>query len=191
MPRAHPQPDQLCPVAYCESRVSLDGSGRHGRLHRSGLDRHRAHPQLLQGREEGTDVRDRLPRIRTDAGHGTSDRAKSLVSGRSHRRQPEPQLERLQEELRVHGHCLAPMARGPSIRGDALAKPHLSGQLSECRPGRQIRHARGHPGGVCHPNPHCHQRAERHEPARHRTLQRLAGHRRGRVGHDDVPAGRA
>ena len=65
--RAHPQPAQLRPLAHRQPGVEPGPAEGLRRLHRAGLDRHRAHAQPLSRPTARAHLRDRLPRIRRDA----------------------------------------------------------------------------------------------------------------------------
>jgi hypothetical protein len=63
--------------------IQPGAAGRLRRLHRAGLDRHRAHPESLPRQRKGAHLRDRLPRIRCDAKSRARDRTHRLVFERS------------------------------------------------------------------------------------------------------------
>ena len=64
--RAHPQPAQLRPLAHRQPGIEPGPAERLRRLHRPGVDRHRAHPQPLSRPTARAHLRDRLPGIRRD-----------------------------------------------------------------------------------------------------------------------------
>ena len=76
------------------------------------------------------------------------------------------------------------------VRGDALARAHLSGPLPlrrEIPPSRPTGRARASAGRLRHRASDRHHRAERHGPAQPLLGLRHSGHRRGRLRLHDVP----